>query len=445
IFYPPLNGQIASFTADSDNMTAVKIVQTFVNSETKRTAVGLKVAYRHKTQVTKDMMVAGPSSVPNPSANTAQWDTVLKLQGNEKIPQYQQQYAKNGTECLQQIQGGIAKDGKISVCDPNYTNESGIKPLAKTAQVATEGQDCGTTPQCLTKVVNTQTWTEMCSSEVPMAMRNCTTKQDYTIDHLSYTRTRTQELCHETRSSAEYSCNTSGSVAGPGCVAGQPCVRVTTCNIGQQYSVQMFDTGGMGSDNCQGGDWVRANWTCTPDDFPSIVMTTNSKNLGSVSAYVPNNGSSLVNIDGTCYGMLDNQTSCVNGQCNGVYRLRIGVMACGGPSISQLQTDAKNASCKWDDWKGTYVCTTADPNATCTATVDDSGYMSVTCTQKNNPANSCTNYGAWGGTPTCTCSGSDRMFQEQSFGAGSRITAPGSFSMAAMYGVALSDSCTPFE
>ncbi|WP_157645456.1 hypothetical protein, partial [Burkholderia ubonensis] len=26
IFYPPLNGQIASFTADSDNMTAVKIV-----------------------------------------------------------------------------------------------------------------------------------------------------------------------------------------------------------------------------------------------------------------------------------------------------------------------------------------------------------------------------------------------------------------------------------
>ncbi|WP_157641783.1 hypothetical protein, partial [Burkholderia ubonensis] len=177
IFYPPLNGQLASFTADSDNMTAVKIVQTFVNNETKRTAVGLKVAYRHKTQVTKEMMVQGPSAVPNPSANTAQWDTMLKLQGNEKIPQYQKQYAANGTECLQQIQGGIAKDGKISVCDPNYTNESGIKPLAKTAQVATEGQDCGTTPQCITKVVNTTTWTEMCSSEVPMAMRNCTTKQ----------------------------------------------------------------------------------------------------------------------------------------------------------------------------------------------------------------------------------------------------------------------------
>ena len=208
IFYPPLNGQIASFTAESDNMTAVKIVQSFVNNETKRTAIGLKVAYRHKTQVTKDMMVAGPSSVPNPSANTAQWDTVLKLQGNEKIPQYQKQYAANGTECLQQIQGGIAKDGKITVCDPNYTNESGIKPLAKTAQVATEGQDCGTTPQCLNKVVNTTTWTEMCSAEVPMAMRNCSTKQDYTIDHLSYTRTRTQEVCHETRNSAEYSCNT---------------------------------------------------------------------------------------------------------------------------------------------------------------------------------------------------------------------------------------------
>jgi hypothetical protein len=210
IFYPPLSGgQIASFTADSDNLTAVKIVQSFVNTETRRTAVGLKVAYRHKTQVTKEMMVQGPSSVPNPSANTAQWDTILKLQGNEKIPQFQQQYAANGTECLQQIGNGIGTDGKITVCDPNYTNESGIKPLAMTAQVAAEGQDCGTTPQCLTKVVNTKTWTESCSAEVPMAMRSCSTKQDYTVENVSYVRTRTSEMCHENRKQVEQTCATS--------------------------------------------------------------------------------------------------------------------------------------------------------------------------------------------------------------------------------------------
>ena len=208
VFYPALNGQVASFTANSDNMTAVKIVQSFVNNETKRTAVGLKIAYRHKTTVTKQMMVDGPSSVPNPGANTAQWDSIVKLQGNEKIPQYQQQYAANGTECLQQIQGGIASDGKITVCDPNYTNESGIKPLQKTATVAVEGQECGTVPQCLNKVVNTSTWTETCSAEVPMAMRSCTTKQDYTVEKISYVRTRASEMCHEERFQAEYSCNT---------------------------------------------------------------------------------------------------------------------------------------------------------------------------------------------------------------------------------------------
>ena len=209
IFYPPLTGgTIASFTSDSDNMTAVKVVQTFVNNETQRTAVGLKVAYRHKTQVTKEMMVQGASSVPNPSENTAQWDTIVKLQGNEKIPQYQQKYGANGSECLQQITNGMAKDGIVSVCDQNYTNESGIKPGAKTAQVATEGQDCGTTPQCLKQVVNTTTWEESCSAEVPLAMRSCSTTQDYAMNNISYTRTKTQEICHENRFVAEYACST---------------------------------------------------------------------------------------------------------------------------------------------------------------------------------------------------------------------------------------------
>ncbi|WP_434715933.1 hypothetical protein [Paraburkholderia sp. A3RO-2L] len=208
-FYPNPTGGVLSLSTDADNMTAVKVIQTFIDNSTKKTAVGLKVAYRHQTQVTKDMMTQGPSSVPNPSANSAAWDTIEKLQGNALIPQYQQTYGANGADCLTQIQSGIGKDGKITVCDTNYTNESGIKPIAKTAQVAAEGEDCGTTPQCLNKVVNTQTWTEQCNADVPLAERNCSTTQDYTIDHMSYTRERSKEVCEEKRTNAQYGCTTS--------------------------------------------------------------------------------------------------------------------------------------------------------------------------------------------------------------------------------------------
>lgn len=212
-FYPPLTGGVTpSYKADSDNMTAVKVVQTFVNTSTKRTAVGLKIAYRHKAVVTKDMMTKGPSSVPNPRDHTAQWDTVTKLQGNALIPKYQEQFGKNGSECLQQINSGMAKDGVISVCDKNYTNESGIKPIATTAVVAADGQNCGTTPQCLNEVVNTNTWTETCRSDVPLAMRSCSTVTDFTKNVISFTRTRTQEICHEKRLQAQYSCQTKATV-----------------------------------------------------------------------------------------------------------------------------------------------------------------------------------------------------------------------------------------
>lgn len=207
-FYPPLNGHITDFTQDSDNMTAIKVVQTFVKTSTNQTAVGLRIAYRHKATVTKAMMAQGPSSVPNPGQHTAAWDTITKLQGNAMIPKLQQKYAANGTNCIQQIQNGVAKDGVIAVCDKNYTNEAGIRPIATTAKVAAEGQDCSSTPQCLKEVVNTNTWTQTCSSDVPLAMRSCETKTDYTLNELNYTRTRKQETCHEQRTQTVNSCVT---------------------------------------------------------------------------------------------------------------------------------------------------------------------------------------------------------------------------------------------
>ncbi len=209
VFYPALTGGVTpDFKADSDNMTALKIVQSFKDNETGNSAIGLRVAYRYKVQLTKDMLTEGSAAVPNPKDHSSAWETIEKLQGNALIPKYQAEYAANGSECLQQIQNGIASDGIVSVCDPGYTNESGIRPIALTAQVAVEGQDCSSVPQCLKEVVNTNTWQETCSADVPLAMRTCTTKQDYTMEKVSYTRTRSTEICHEERVTAEYACST---------------------------------------------------------------------------------------------------------------------------------------------------------------------------------------------------------------------------------------------
>lgn len=208
IFYPnPAAGTQLSFATDSDNMTAVKVIQSFINKDTGATAVGLRVAYRHKTALTKEMLTES-GSVPNPGQHTSQWDTLTKLQSNAMIPQLQAKYAANGSECIQQIQEGVASDGVIYVCEQGYNNEAGIRPLAISAQVAAAGQECGSMPQCLQEVVNTNTWTETCQADVPLAMRDCTTTQDFTKDKISYTRTKTTEICHEKRLTAEYSCNT---------------------------------------------------------------------------------------------------------------------------------------------------------------------------------------------------------------------------------------------
>jgi hypothetical protein len=336
-------------------------------------------------------MVQGASSVPNPSNNSGQWDTILKLQGNAAIPQYQQKYGANGTDCLQQIQNGVSKDGKITVCDTTYTNESGIKPLATTATVAAEGQDCGTTPQCLSKVVNTTTWTESCSADVPMAMRNCETKTDYTIDHLSYTRTRTQEYCRETRSSGEYGCITSGSVGSAGCAPGQPCVQALSCTPGQSYSVVNNNSGGMGGDSCDGGDSISASWTCPgdPGTVPLVTLSTGSKYFGRPSATLADGQSAVVYISdrSSCYGKFVNHTTCNGGQCSSQFEMHLGTMVC---PVAQ--------KCTTDDW----------------------------------------------GDTTCTCP-TAQVFQEKSFGSNSSIIVNATFSLSQSFSVNLNDQCSGYE
>ena len=215
VFYPSLSGGVpADYRADSDNMTAVKVVQTFVNSSTDQAAVGLKIAFRQKTQLTKEKIAGGVYSTPNPREHTAAWDTITKLQGNARIPQLQAKYASKGTKCIQQIQSGLGNDGKVTVCEEDYESESGVKPLARTAQVAAEGQNCASTAQCLQEVVNTQNWQQKCRSDVPLAIRKCSTTREYELSTRTFTRTANTDICTETRTQYTFSCVTEASEHG---------------------------------------------------------------------------------------------------------------------------------------------------------------------------------------------------------------------------------------
>ena len=221
-FFPPLNGGVsASYKADSDNLTIVKVVATMKSDTSNQTAVGLRVAYRRKTAISKEQM-EGISPVTNPQDHTDQWATIMKLQGDPRVAQYGAQYAKNGAECIDQVTKGIGKDGKIYVCDQTY-DQNGVKPLAKYAQVAGEGEDCGTTTQCLQKVVNTNTWKETCRSDVPLAVQECVTETPYTQETNVCKRERETDICHEKRLDTTYTCLTEGtvtSVAPKVCPAG---------------------------------------------------------------------------------------------------------------------------------------------------------------------------------------------------------------------------------
>ena len=415
VFYPPVSGPV-DLTTQSANMTALKVAATFVDSQSKKTAVGLNVAYRHQATVTASMLTNN-SSVANPAQHTDGWNTLKMLQGDARLAQYGKKYQANGTDCLNQINNGLSTDGKIYVCDQTYSNESGIHPLAKEAQVAASGQNCGTTPQCLQSVVNTNTWTQTCEENVPLSMQNCETKTDYTMNTLTYTATRQQEVCHESRTTAQFGCVTQATGVTNGCVANQTCVQVLTCNPGQQYSVQMGDNSGMGNDACEGGDGLTAQWTCPsdPSQMPTITMITNGGSAngtgpGTVSAVVPN-GQAVVSYLGSngdavntnnmyspnCYAQFQANTSCNQGQCNGTYTMAIGSMEC-------------------------------PVTPTCTP-------PSYTCGKNGDSA--CGGY-------SCTCPTS-LVFMQHSFGANSAIVAPGSFSMSQLFGVTVNDSCSAYE
>jgi hypothetical protein len=414
-FYPPLtSGTTASFSADSQSMTAIQIVETGINSQTQRTAVAMNVAFRSETSITSTELATN-TTTNDPSTYSDSWDDILRLQANPLYAQYSGTDEAQGTACLNQIYSGIEGNGTVYVCDPTY-NQNGVHPLALSAQVGTQGEDCGTTQQCLSEVVNTTSWTQQCVADVPLAIASCETTTAYTMDQIGLTANQVTEVCQETRAVAQYSCSTTASAGSmtSGCSAGQACSLVETCTPGQTYSVNVSNYGGMGQDACEGGDYITAQWTCPsdPTQMPQITLSTdggaaNGSGPNTVSAVVPNNSSVIdflgANVDAEstnnmesaqCYGQFTNQTVCNQGQCQGTYTLTIGSYDCPPADFTDVDTGEQ-------DMEGNEI------------------YQ-----------------------PTCSVT---LVFTPHSFGAADTLSVPGSFSMAQLMGTTVTDGCAAYE
>ena len=175
--------------------------------------------------------------------------------------------------------------------------------------------------------------------------------------------------------------------------------KVPSCTPGETLSINMGDSTGMGRDGFMGGDVLIAEWGCTTADYPNITMKTNGVKSGYVGGVVPNNGEIIIVENSSQALKFINQTTCTDGQCTGTYTMILG-------SVDPIYTYP--SYCSWDPDIGMY---------------DASG--------QGQPCD-----------PTYVGS----QFVEKSFGASSRITSRGSFSMAHIVTTTtITDDCDPYR
>lgn len=208
IFFPDLQrGVVPSLSADSENLTAINISQSILDPLTGQQAIGLHLAYRHKMTLTKEMMQDGPNAVGNPSEHNSQWDSIQKLSVNPMTKALEDDIASTTTDCMQKLQEGLITENEVEVCDPNFRNESGLRPIDLTAKIAGPEEGCGTTTQCLKQVFNTNTWKHTCHQDVPLSIRTCNTETDYQMEDIHTSRSRTHDRCTEERSRSSHMCD----------------------------------------------------------------------------------------------------------------------------------------------------------------------------------------------------------------------------------------------
>ena len=239
IAYPDPGSGVLDFKANSESLTAVKVVQTFITEKTNQTALAVRVAYRHKMAVTKEMMIDGASSVSNPNNYTSHWDSLQKIGVNPLIPQYGEKVTQNATACLTKLGEGISKDNEVEICDPEYNSGvQELKPIGLTAKIAGPDEDCGTTVQCLKRVINTNSWVHTCQADVPLAIRTCEEVTNYDMVGIHSRRTRPTDVCYEKRTTTSHTC----------------LVTATPVNCSQS---SVFDQGGMNFSAPTGGSELK--------------------------------------------------------------------------------------------------------------------------------------------------------------------------------------------
>ena len=389
--------------------------------------VGAKVGFRAKQIVRKSDMENGTLPSSSSSLVSSQEHRIVadfrKINEDPTMGIAQTKIGSTMAPCIDNMFNAIENDGNVSICNTGYGATAAAKanktvPAETTLQVARQGKQCQTTTQCLQELVKTTAYEDKCDVAIPLANKECITTRTFTETTQTMNRTLPEELCTEKRGGPfQYSCLTQSVVTGvtKGCTAGSPCLVVPSCEIGKTYSISVTGSSGMGNDSFKGGDSLWITWECTHAEYPKITMHSGEIH----SQVVPNNGEALTNsyTSGQPAKFVNN-TTCKNGQCSGTYIL---ILLANKPTY---QSRCTSAGC-------------AGGPTTCSLGFKDEYGKIQACESKSFLGRVPNDAYVTGYT-----------LQETSYGAASRITATGDFSMADLYTPIINisnNSCSSLE
>ena len=335
--FPDLSSGVpASFTSNSESMTALRIAGIAPDKKTKERKIAAKIAFRSMLTLDAGQINAKAPFLVEGGNEPPFVATIRKMQDDPMTPVLQKKVGQTMIPCMDKLYDGV-KTGSVEVCNPNFTDEAnGFKPAAKTAAVAALDKPCETKTECIQELVKTSTMTKDCLAAVPLANKNCTTTTDYTLNSLEYSRTRPTEECRETRFFAQYRCTTEAVATGAKakeCPAGTRIV-----NVSELSAPQYNDPYNLLRVTCLGNNDLHIQWAS------SIGGVT----FDNASIY----GSTYMNVDLTIkLNPFESQIDvpvglvCVPSDANGVPNLFN--IRCAGENCSYSIRAQTGGNCGW--------------------------------------------------------------------------------------------------
>lgn len=200
--YPSDGAALSSFTANSEGLTAVRIARVKYDDIPANQVLGINVAYRKVAEFT-DQILEGNV---NPGQQTAMWNTILKLGVNPEVRKQEETLSSTAAYCLEQLHAGMISANEVSVCNENFSNESGLKAIATTARVAAPDGSCEAVPQCIEEEDVTNTWPLERISDIPVGTMECITTTTHQEEVTFSFRERPYDSCTEKRKVTYPSC-----------------------------------------------------------------------------------------------------------------------------------------------------------------------------------------------------------------------------------------------